>query len=331
LVFALAWSAADGFLSQKILTADPFPSNWDAEIDDSCIISKSTAFETIEGPVEFSQSPLEHPEQPKILPAINNTAWEQWEFGSVSETGMSGFMVAFSRDASYAFFGQGNLRVKFYMSNSDGSVIQELDYLSESTISTCDQYVKGVFNSSNRMYSFHITRDMKYAQLSFTSPQIQGYINLTEVTPLYLADGTIWPSETTNTADSLKLTPGLFLSQPMAGARAVVDATLRSGKRIRFTGIGGHLRLWANDGWFKLCDGWHFVRAAVGPYTLNYWEPVSRVENSTMHYAAYLFHNEELLVPPELGQHPRLKILFCLRTSLTESWLAGWQIRTQGM
>ena len=301
LAWGLLLGGSNGFLSQKPLTSSSsFPTDWSYVLDDSCTVSKSTAFEQVEGPVNFSIDPSEHPEVPKITPVINSTHWEQWEFDTHSESGMSGLMVAFSRDASYAFFGQGNLRVEFYMSTADGSVIQELDYLSESTIVECGNFIVGTFNSTKKRYSFQATKDMKYVKLDFDSPQIRGSANMTSVTPAHFADGTLWESGKTTTK-SLELSPGLFYSQPVAGAHVEVDALLSSGKRIRYNGQGGHLRLWATNSWFDLCDGWHIIRAMAGPYTISYWEPVSRVNKGVKYYAAQLFHNEELVVSSQIG------------------------------
>jgi hypothetical protein len=50
---------------------------------------------------------------------------------------MSGIVVGFSRDASYHFFGQDNLRLEFYMTLDDGTVVQDLDYVDESVVTTC--------------------------------------------------------------------------------------------------------------------------------------------------------------------------------------------------
>lgn len=211
---------------------------------------------------------------------------------------MAGMLVGFSRDASYAFFGQGNLRVEFYMAMGDGSVIQELDYVSESTVMDCGSFVKGTWNSTKRSYSFQVTKDMKHARLIFDSPKVRGNFTLTSVAPAHFADGALFPSDKPSSAE---LAPSLYFNQPIPGGRVQVDATLASGKRIRFSGMGGHGRLWAKDSWFNICDGWHILRAMVGPYTISYWEPVSRLDKGVSYYSAQLFENDQMALTTQLG------------------------------
>jgi hypothetical protein len=187
-------------------------------------------------------------ETSKITPSINATNWEQWEFDGLSETGLSGILMGFSRDPSYHFFGQGNLRIEFYMALGDGTIIQELDYVSESVIIECENFVMGVFNSTKKTYSFQITKDMKYAKLNFNSSKVHGSMKMTSITPPHFSDGTVLgingPSH-----ESVNLAPGLYYNQPIAGGRVEVDASLASGKRVAFHGRGGHGRLWAVDSW----------------------------------------------------------------------------------
>lgn len=286
-----------GQLWQHPLTYS-LPQPWENMGEECTTISHSTAFEQAEGPVNFSTSAAEDLELPKILPVINATHWEQWEFDSLSDTGMAGMLVGFSRDASYSFFGQGNLRVEFYLTLSDGSIIQELDYLSESTMEDCGSFTRGTWKSPRRAYSFQVSKDMKHAKLSFNSPKVRGTFTITSVAPAHFADGALFPS---NNPSSAELAPSLYFNQPIPGGRVQVDVTLASKKKMRFSGMGGHLRLWAKDSWFKICDGWHIVRAMVGPYTISYWEPVSRVNQGVHYYSAQLFEEGDMTVSTQVG------------------------------
>jgi hypothetical protein len=252
----------------------------------------------VDGPVKFSTSESEHLEHAKISAAINATHWEQWEFDSLSDTGMAGMLVGFSRDASYSFVGQGNLRVEFYMAMGDGSVIQELDYVDESTVVDCGNFVKGTWNSTRRTYSFHVTKDMKHTYLSFDFPKVRGNFTLKSVAPAYFADGALFHSDNLYSAE---LAPSLYFNQPIPGGRVEVDATLSSKKCIRLSGMGGHGRLWAKDSWFNICDGWHVLRAMGGRYTISYWEPVSRINKGVSYYSAQLFEGDQMMLATQLG------------------------------
>ncbi|OKL60402.1 hypothetical protein UA08_04450 [Talaromyces atroroseus] len=283
---------------------DLFSGHWESPLGgfglslSECKTSHTTAYQQGYGPVEFSLSTTEHLEVPK-LSSINATAWEQWEFDGVSESGNAGLIVGFSRDASYAFFGQGNLRVEFFMILEDGTVIQELDYLQESTIIVCDDTVTGIWNSTGRSYSFQISKDMSQAKVWWDTPQAQGSLSLLSQSPPHLADGSLWPAADKNA--TTELGPGLHFNQPIAGGRIEADVTIRE-QRILVSGTGGHGRLWAKDGWFQICSGWFIVRASAGPYVLSYWEIVSRINPGVSYYSAQLFKEGELLVATQIGE-----------------------------
>jgi hypothetical protein len=131
----------------------------------------------------------------------------------------------------------------------DGTIIQKLDYVSESVIIECENFVKGVFNSTKKTYSFQIIKDIKYAMLNFDSSKVHGTMKMTSIPPPHFSDGTVLGVNEPN-PESINLAPGLYYNQPMAGATVEIDATLASGKRVAFHGSGGHGRLWAVDSWF---------------------------------------------------------------------------------
>ncbi|GJC90834.1 diels-Alderase ccsF [Colletotrichum liriopes] len=208
--------------------------------------------------------------------------------------------MAFSRDASYAFFGQGNLRVEFYITLGDGTVIQELDYISESYVADCPDFIAGVWNSTDRSYSFHITKDHQFATLKFDSWRVRGGFTMSSSTTPHLADGSLWTPDG-GKPDATEISPGLHYGLSMGGADVNVDATLSSGRRIAFKGRGGSTRLWATDGWLKLCEGWKVFRAWAGPYSIVYWDVMARMSKPGKYVSGHLFHNDQLLVGSRIG------------------------------
>ncbi|KAI4143104.1 MAG: hypothetical protein L6R39_004699 [Caloplaca ligustica] len=305
LLFHLAFTNGNQ-ISQEPLT-DSFPGTWEPKLGaESCTVSHITAFEQTDGPVAFSTSGHDNLDVPR-LSSINATSWEQWEFDSVSDTGLAGIMMGFSRDASYAFFGQGNLRVEFYIVLADGSAVQELDYVSESTVEDCPDLIRGVWRSpgKRRTYSFAVTRDMKHAVLRFDSSSMRGNFTITSSAPAHLPNGDIFPSRKPR---STELAPKLYMAQPIPGGRTTTDLTINK-TPVRFTGTGGHVRIWAEDSWFAICGGWHFLRAVVGPYVISYWQPVSRVSGHHGHsyYSAQLFHHGEKIMGTRRGGKPTSK------------------------
>ncbi|KAI0452052.1 hypothetical protein F5B21DRAFT_356478 [Xylaria acuta] len=298
---ALFSAIAFAYLSQTPL-GPSIPTNYDfnEKWDDSCKISRSTAFEVLDGPNQFSTNPSDHINAVKITPAINKTNWEQWEFDGLSYTGLSFILVTFSRDYSYYFFGKGNLRMEFYITLADGTSIQELDYVKESTVIDCPGFTAGIWNSSDRSYSFYSTKDLKYAKLEFDSWRVRGSYTLSSNTPPHHADGSPYNPEGGN-KDASEISPGLFYSVPVAGGAVEVDTTLPSGKRMSFKGRGGSTRLWAKESWLKISESWLAIRAWAGPYTFTYWDVMSRVDMGVRYFSAHLFYNDQLLVGTQIG------------------------------
>ncbi|XWW99245.1 hypothetical protein V2A60_007254 [Cordyceps javanica] len=253
----------------KFLVNDDFTPKWD---DKSCTISRSTAYEVHEGPNTFSTSASDPINSIKISPVINKTNWEQWEFDGISHTGISLMMVMFSRDHSFYFFGKGNLRMEMFMTTPDGKHHTELQYLEESIILDCPDYTYGLWNSSDKSYSFYTTKDLKHTKLVFDSPGIRGTYKLTATTPPVHADGSAPDPDRGNAAEATELSPDLYYSVPVAGGEVEMDAVLPFGRKLAFKGRGGSARLWAKQGWLGLSASWVALRAWAGPYELGVGE-----------------------------------------------------------
>ena len=286
--------------SSEFPVDDDLNPKWD---DESCTVSRSTAFEVLDGPNSFSSSPSDPINSIKISPLINKTNWEQWEFDGMSHTGVSLLAIMFSRDYSMHYFGRGNLRVDFFANTGDGKHHKMLEYLEESTILDCPGYTYGIWNSTGKSYSFYTTKDLKYSKLVFDSPGIRGTYKLSATTPPVHADGSTASSEGENAADAALLSPDLYYSQPVAGGEVLMDSVLGSGQKLSFSGRGGSTRLWAKDGWLPLTESWVALRLWAGPYTIAYWHVVSRVgeDLGKKFTSAVLFYNDELLVGTRVG------------------------------
>ncbi|KAK4150735.1 hypothetical protein C8A00DRAFT_17792 [Chaetomidium leptoderma] len=315
--FALAALFLSSFAAANVyqvpLGSSPFPTDYDFTTkwdDPACTVSRSTAFDVLDAPNSFSTSPSDPPQSVKISPMINKTNWEQWEFDGLSPTGNSFILMSFTRDYSLYFFGQGNLRIELYMTLPDGTSVRELDNVKESAAIDCPGYTAGLWNSSDRSYSFHVTKDLKHAQLEFDSWRAKGTYKLSATTPAVHADGSVWDPEGGDTADvaagelePTELSPGLYYSVPVAGGEVEVDLTTSSSRKLSFRGRGGSTRLWAKDGWLKVAERWTAIRAWAGPYTFTYWEVVSRgaAHWGKTYVSGHLFHNDQLVVGTRLG------------------------------
>ncbi|KAF2138634.1 uncharacterized protein K452DRAFT_256269 [Aplosporella prunicola CBS 121167] len=253
----------------------------------SCTLSHVPAFGTVDHAVDFSTSTSEHLDSPK-LSAVNATAWEQWEFDSVSDSGRQGIIISFNRDAVHSFVGRGNLRVEFYGSYDDGSAFAELDHAADSYVFDCPDYVKGVWNSSDREYIFVVDKALQRASVSFNTPRATGHFDiLSPRAPAHFPDGSHFPLPRGETAGSSELLPKYHMAHAIAAADTHANMTV-AGRSLHYShGIAGHMRLWVLDSWLRLVQDFRYVRAAAGPYALTFWLPTAR-QNPTGDYASAL-------------------------------------------
>lgn len=258
----------------------------------TCKIDRRTAFEQTAGPISISHDPTEHPVIPKLSSA-NATAWEQWLFDGTSDAADSGILINFTRDPSYHFFRQGNLRVELFLALDGRPVLRELDFVDESVVAMCPTYIAGVWTAPGRAYRFDIRTDMSEATVRWATARSKGGFSVQSLTPPFLAKGPLWP----NTEASARLSASCAFAQPIAGGRmqAVHDDT--SGRKA-ISGTGGHTRFWAADGWFTFASGFNQIRATAGPYVVSYWQHKSRealTADQTIQ-SAYLFKGGALLM-----------------------------------
>jgi hypothetical protein len=267
-----------------------------------CTISRISAFEQAQGPVGLSTSPDEHPESPK-LSAINSTAWEQWEFDGVAASGKGSIMMGFVRDPSFPFFRQGNLRIEFYITLEDGTQVQKMEFAEHSTIIDCPGSVRGIWNTSDSFHAFKVSKDMRSANVWWETQRDKGAFALESHTPPVLANGAVWPLGEGRQAQgvaAVQVSPRFYFNQPISGGKMTAHVQIGK-KRMHMTGYGAHCRLWAEDGWFKLCRGWQLVRGYLGPYTVSYFQCLSRVDDWVAYFTAQLFKNGQLLVGTQVG------------------------------
>ncbi|KAE9570801.1 hypothetical protein CGMCC3_g12996 [Colletotrichum fructicola] len=261
--------------------------------------------EMVAGDVHFG--PRKHDEHPTIgkLSGINSTSWEQWVFDSVSDNGSSGIFLSLGRDASYSFFGQGNLHVEFYALLADGTKIQELAFVDESSIYDCGDFVASTWTSDSHSFEFRVPRETEIGAsttFSVRTPKFHGSFLLAGSAPGHFPDGTLHASPRSST----QVAAGLHMhgTVPAAQVRGNLTIKGRRGGPVSYSGMGGHFHLWAIDNWFKIIWGFRIIRGTAGPYSFFYWEPTSRVGGRTPHYTAILFKNGQKLVSTQASGPP---------------------------
>lgn len=241
----------------------------------ACEVSHVTAYEKSKGrkPVSFSTSPTDDPELPRIVP-MNETAGEQWEFDAVSDDGLSGIIFGFYRDPNYSVLGAGNLRMYVELAHPDGERFVQIDYPTESTIESCPGIGwHGEWKGDGYVYSWDVSADFRTARVKWDTPKAKGTVNFSSVALARYADGSTWPSKEA----SLLTVPHFYWFEPIPVADVTVDAVIE-GKSVKWSGVGGHERLWAAFNWFTCLDAMTFVRLKTGPYALSFWEFESWLE-----------------------------------------------------
>ncbi|KAL2132703.1 hypothetical protein VTI74DRAFT_3466 [Chaetomium olivicolor] len=248
-----------------------YADDWSSE---DCKVSTLDAFEMQKGRkvVFFSTDPLDDPEAPKMLP-LNSTGGEQWEFDGVSEDGLLAFCLGFYRDPNYAILGTGNLRLSAEFSRANATRFVRVDYATSSSVESCPWGTRGVWRGDDYSYTFEVTRDMKLARLGVDAPDLKGSMLLKSVIPPRYPDGSTYPNKDAST----EVVPYFRWIEPMPVADVHVDLEIE-GKPYKWSGLGGHERLWTPFSWFTSLRGFSAIRVRTGPYAATHLNFMSAIE-----------------------------------------------------
>jgi hypothetical protein len=220
------------------------------------------------------------------LSGIKGPRFEQWYFDSVSVDGECSFSMIFARDASYAALGQGYLRMEFDAVLPDGSHFRHAEFMSEAALedSTKDVSgndigrVRGIWTAPAKKYGLSVKADGSIASADFQSAKVSGSFCLKSTAPAHYPNGLTQAEAGTNT--STELCPKINLVEVIPNGIFECDVVL-DGQVLKFTGIGGHMHIWAEDSWFSTVRKWRMCRAVAGPYSLSLMQWVSRVDGRT--------------------------------------------------
>ncbi|KAK2624908.1 hypothetical protein QTJ16_006101 [Diplocarpon rosae] len=280
---------------------------WDAsqsilgsEATEACEVSHVTAFEMAKGrhpPVVFSTSADDYPEMPRIVPS-NSSAGEQWEFDAFSDDAQSGIIFGFYRDPTYSFLGSGNLRMYIEI-NGPGFAERfvQVDYPGQSTITHCPgRGTTGVWRDDSRSsgsgysYSWEVSSDMSRARVIWDTPRTKGTLTLNRkgVSQSTYGDGSLWPTANA----SMMTSPHFYLFDPLPVAHATLEAVV-DGQALKWSGAGGHTRLWNAFNWFTCLNEMLVVRFRTGPFALTMWVSESWLYRGSWTQTITLFENGE--------------------------------------
>lgn len=244
-----------------------------------------TAYEKEKDPPFFSRSSADSLVSWR-LSGIKGPVFEQWYFDNVSDDGVCSFSLIFARDASYAALGQGHLRVEFDAVLPDGSHFRHAEFMSEAALEDTTKdivgddigRVRGIWTALGKKYDFSVKGDGSIAIANFQSDKVRGSFSLRSTAPAHYPNGLTQSQAGTDT--STELCPKINLVEVIPNGIFECDVVL-DGKALRFTGIGGHMHIWAEDSWFSTVRQWRMCRAAAGPYSLSLMQWTSQVDGRT--------------------------------------------------
>ncbi|KZF24669.1 hypothetical protein L228DRAFT_275923 [Xylona heveae TC161] len=242
-------------------------------------VSQVSASDIVNGSVPIDTSPLTPFAKPKIS-SINATAWEYWYFDGVSSNGSAGVTLAFFRDPSLVYLGQGILRVSVDAVWSNGSRFNTVAFAENSLVRGSDYWTEGFWTSNNLISSYAISNDFSQSTVQLDGPGFQGTYTLNSFTKARYPDGSSFP----NGNASVTLAPLIYWNEAVPAGRVTANLVL-NGNALQFEGIGGFDRNWGPFIWDFIADHWWWARAVTGPYSLVYWTFVSSIDRQTHTYA----------------------------------------------
>lgn len=263
-------------ISQSIQWQHSFTQNEKSSCSESCFTTDVSAYQTVKTPIWMSNSPIDSFSRSKFS-AVNGSAWEQWYFDLVSESAKAAVAISLSRDPSYVLFGNGILRVELILAWENGTHLTQTDFVEDSRVQDCCGEVFGLWKSSDRSYSFHVSKHLDEASVYIDIPLVKGHFNVKSFSPARYADGSTWPS----TSASSEASPQFHFTETIPAGQADVQFDILGGDSLTFSGLGGHNHIWAAQDWFSVVREWHAIRAVVGPYSLSLFEDVSNIDGIT--------------------------------------------------
>jgi hypothetical protein len=276
--------------------AKEWPEIWQAGSASNCTTSHMNAFETVKTPITLRTSPLDTVVGPKVLP-LNTTAGEQWEFDAIAADGTLGIVIGFYRDPNYDMLGAGSFRLSTELVWPNGTRYMQVDYPTDSIIEECEGYTKGTWKSSDFSYVFEISKSLRRSKIVIDTPPMSGTFYINSFTPPRYADGNVYP----NANASVMAAPFFYWTEPIPVGHAEIDLVIK-GTPFKWSGIGGHERLWVAYSWYSLLEGMHVVRAALGPYSVTYVKYTSKINKGVEYPSVFLVENEKKIFSATVGQ-----------------------------
>lgn len=190
----------------------------------------------------------------------------------------------------------------------DGSHFRHAGFISEAALgdSTKDVVgndigrVRGIWTAPGKKCDLSIEADGSIARGSFQSVKVSGSLSLKSTAPAHYPNGLTQSQAGTNT--STELCPKINLVEVIPNGRFECNVA-PGGQVLKFTGIGGHMHIWAEDSWFSTVRQWRMCPAVAGPYSLSLMQWTSPVDGRTYSSGFVTDRGEKMFGAMEMTQN----------------------------
>jgi hypothetical protein len=238
-----------------------------------CTTSLIKAHDKVNGSINIDLNPLTSLDNARLA-ELNATAHEEWYFDSISIDGKSNLVCTFFRDPSIGS-PLGSTWVMLDAVWPNGTRTSNVIFVEESRIITCPDKTYGIWNSTDKNFSFSVSSDHTLATIDINGGGIRGSWTLHANTPARYISGSLVP----NATETLHFAPYLWWEEPIPSGNVTSSFKIH-GTPFELNGYGGHDYFAdAYAPWAYICKNWIWARLIVGPFTLVVWLFTSSIDS----------------------------------------------------
>ncbi|KAJ7028106.1 hypothetical protein C8F04DRAFT_1291807 [Mycena alexandri] len=227
---------------------------------------------------------------PKVQP-INATTFDWWYFDVVSTNpaDLSTAVVTFfsTPPSAFPFLTPSNdiTVAVLWISYPNGSLWSTASYADGATVKVDGDYTSGIWNNSG--FSWASTESGYLIEIDAPDAGVTGTISFKTVAPPHYPCG---PAEA---GQNLELGPHIGWANAISDADSTVDLHIDGNTRFAFKGTGYHDKNWSDVTFGTHIASWYWGRGRLGPYSLVWWDVLSRTGAET--FSAYAAKDNKIL------------------------------------
>lgn len=235
---------------------------------------------------------------PKFKETTNETAWELWYFDGVSEVSKAAIVIGVTRNAEGRK--QGGFKVQVFAIWPDETTWYRDLFFPESIVTvTADGDTVGIWRDLSTgcsiSFSFSVQADSSKAELMLDVPgAVEGTMTLIAL-----------PGDT-GLDTRAELGPSVWYVRPIGRAAVTADMTFTSsestsprhlslGSQGRLAS-GGMDRVWSALSWTQVMTESYYLRATVGPYSMQLMRILSNADSGKQPYSVARLYRDGKLI-----------------------------------